>query len=242
MPLATAAPATPGFVELALPLDHSDLAKPYAGLFVDPDDPETLSTSASKASQFFLEAFAPPASASGTPASASSAAAPMPTGHSFLAGDKLGNASVVQVRMPVMDAQSVAVSYACATIPTTDPKSALTMQPCGANDPTTSSQGPSALISRSPLTSAAFAYNSTTGELRPLMNELTHSATDGAVNGGVLRPLDHPVNVPAANDTDPAAAAAGTAVTSSATGAAVGTTPASPSLPISVRAPRSRPR
>lgn len=238
-PSATAAPATPGFVELALPLDHSDLAKPYAGLFVDPDDPETLSTSATKASQFFLEAFAPvnaaPAASSSAPAS--SAAAPMATGHSFLAGDKLGNASVVQVRMPIMDAQSIAVSYACATIPS-DAKETLTMQPCGGNDPTTSSQGASIARVGSSLTSlAAFAYNSTTGELRPLMNELTHSATDGAVNGGILRPLDHPVNVPAAAGTDSAAVApvTGTAVTSAASGTAVGATPAAPALPISVR-------
>ena len=143
------ASGVPGFVEVASTLFHSNLAKSMAGL-VFSKDPEanssdfTLGTSDSQSTQFYLAPYQDPAAA--------------PYGvtendvtNATFTTDPESSVPAYQLRIPVLDSQSLTTNDYCATFDV-KPPSPLSMQPCGEIDGF----------------SQVFGYNATTGELVPV--------------------------------------------------------------------------
>ncbi|GAA5885880.1 hypothetical protein JCM16303_000094 [Sporobolomyces ruberrimus] len=124
----------PGFVEVATPLFNSSLARTVAGLvFTANPDPSpnattfVLGTSDAESTQFYL-----------TTASNPDPSTPV-------------ELNVVNIRVPILDSQTLKVVDYCATFDLTPP-SPLSLLPCGKKDGF----------------SQNFAYNGTTGEIQPL--------------------------------------------------------------------------
>ncbi|GAA5902987.1 uncharacterized protein JCM6883_002655 [Sporobolomyces salmoneus] len=124
----------PGFVEVATPLFNSSLARTVAGLvFTANPDPSpnattfVLGTSDAESTQFYL-----------TTASNPDPSTPL-------------ELNVVNIRVPILDSQTLKVVDYCATFDLTPP-SPLSLLPCGKKDGF----------------SQNFAYNGTTGEIQPL--------------------------------------------------------------------------
>ncbi|GAA5955799.1 hypothetical protein JCM3765_001855 [Sporobolomyces pararoseus] len=147
----------PGFVEVATPLFNSSLARTVAGLvFTANPDPSpnattfVLGTSDAESTQFYL-----------TTASNPDPSTPV-------------ELNVVNIRVPILDSQTLKVVDYCATFDLTPP-SPLSLLPCGKKDGF----------------SQNFAYNGTTGEVQPLYsttpapmalvsNKASQASTSGA--------------------------------------------------------------
>ncbi|KAL7006073.1 hypothetical protein EMMF5_004411 [Cystobasidiomycetes sp. EMM_F5] len=144
---------TPGFVEVASTLFHSNLAKTVAGL-VFSKDPEgnssdfMLGTSDSHSTQFYL------AQINGTARTASlDDMVPINTLPANTTVSKMNATGVpmYQLRVPVLNSQTLQPDDYCATFDV-KPPSPLSMQPCGQVDGH----------------SQAFSYDTTTGQLVPV--------------------------------------------------------------------------
>ena len=142
----------PGFVEVASTLFHSNLAKSMAGLIFSKDPNSNsfdfiLGTSDSQSTQFYLAPYQDPSLNSSLPFGA----VEDDVTNATTIVDPEASAPAYQLRIPVLDSQSLTTNDYCATFDI-QPPSPLSMQPCGQVDGF----------------SQIFGYNSTTGELVPV--------------------------------------------------------------------------